>query len=123
MPSECASCTQMCSPGAEGLEHFRRGVGEQAERQPEFRLEARMRSRGIFADAHHVVTGGGQLGIIVAERAGLSGAAGGVVIRIKVNNGLAAAADKVLGLNHLSVLVHHFEVGHGVSDFEHMGVI
>ena len=108
------------APGAEGLQHLGRGVGEQAERQLEFGLETRMRGGAVLAHAHDVVAGGRELRIIVPEGAGLGRAAGGVVLGVEVDDGLAALADKVLGLNRLSVLVHHLEVGHLVSDLEHI---
>ena len=82
-----------------------------------------MRGSAVLAHANHVIAGSGELGIIIAETAGLGGAAGGVVFGVEIDDGLAAAADKVLGLNGLSVLIDHFEVGHFVSDLEHMGVI
>ena len=111
------------APGAEGLQHLGRRVGEQAERQLEFGLETRMRGDAVLADAYDVVAGGRELRVIVPEGAGLGRAAGGVVLGVEVDDGLAALADKVLGLSRLSVLVHHLEEGHGVSDFEHFRVI
>ena len=78
-----------------------------------------MRLNRILAYAYHIISGGGQLGVIIPERASFGRAAGGIVLGVKIHNRLASVADKVLGLNHLAVLVHHFEVGHGVSDFEH----
>ncbi len=108
------------APGSEGLQHLGRGVGEQAERQLVFGAEARMGLGAVLADADDVVAGGRELRVVVPEGAGLGGAAGGVVLGVEVDDGLAALADKVLGLNRLSVLVHHLEVGHLVSDLEHI---
>jgi len=108
------------APGAEGLQHFGRRVGKQSERQLEFGLETRMRGDAVLADAYDVVAGGRELRVIVPERARLGRAAGGVVLGVEVDDGLAALVDKVLGLNRLSVLVHHLEVGHLVSDLEHI---
>ena len=109
----------LLAPGAEGLEHFRRRVGEQSKRQFILGLELRVGSRRIFAHPHNIISGSSQFGIVVPERARLGRAAGGVVLGIEIDNGLTA--DKVLGLNNLSVLVHHFEVGHGVSNLQHIG--
>ena len=78
-----------------------------------------MRSCGVLAHAHHIVAGLSQGGIVIPEGAGLGRAAGGVVLGIKIHNRFSAAADKVLRTDRNAVLVHHFEVGHGVSDFEH----
>ena len=78
-----------------------------------------MRLNRIFAHAHHIIPGGGQLGIIVPEGAGLGSTAGGVVFGVKVNNGLAA--DKLLRTNGNAVLVHHLKMWHGVSNLQHIG--
>ena len=86
----------LLAPGAEGLEHFRGGVREQAERQFVFGAEAAMRFGAVLAHAHDVVTGFRQGGVIVPEGAGFGGAAGGVVPGVEVDNRLAAAAGKVL---------------------------
>ena len=59
------------APGAEGLQHLGRRVGEQAEWQLEFGLETRMRGDAVLADADDVVAGGRELRIIVPEGAGL----------------------------------------------------
>ena len=111
------------APGSEGLQHFGRRVGEQAERQLEFGLETRMRGDAVLADAHDVVAGGRELRVIVPEGAGLGRAAGGVVLGVEVDDGLAAAADKVFRTDRNAVLVYHFKMWHGVSDFEHFRVI
>ena len=84
----------LLAPGAEGLEHFGGGVGEQAEGEFVPGAEAGMGFRAVLADPNDVVAGGGQRGVIVPETASLGGAAGGVVLRVEINNGLAA--DKVL---------------------------
>ena len=101
------------------MEHFGGGVGEEAEGEFVLGAEAAMRLGGVLAHAHNVVAGGGQLRIIIPEGTRLCRAAGGVVLGVEVDDGLAAAADKVLRTDRNAVLVHHFEVGHGVSDFEH----
>ena len=84
------------APGAEGLQHLGRRVGEEAEWQLVFGAEAAVGFGAVLAYAHHVVAGLGQSGIVVPERAGLGRAAGGVVLGIEVDDGLAALADKVL---------------------------
>ena len=109
----------LLAPGAEGLQHLGGRVGEQAEGEFVLGAEAGVRLGAVLAYTHHVVTGGGQFGIIVPERAGFGRAAGGVVLGIKVDDSFAAMADKVLGLHCNTVLVNHLEVGHFVSDLEH----
>lgn len=83
------------APGAEGLEHFGRGVGEQAEGELVPGAETVVGFGAVLAHADDVVACGGQLRIIVPEAAGLGGAAGGVVLGVEVDDRLPAVADKI----------------------------
>ena len=113
----------LLAPGTEGLEHLGRRIGEEPEGQLVPGAEAGVGFCGVFAHAHDVVPGFHEGRVIVPETARFGCAAGGVVLGVKIDDGLAAAADEVFGLYGLSVLVNHFEVGHGVSDLKHRVII
>lgn len=106
--------------GPEGLVHLPAGVGQERKRKPVLGAEAGMGGGAVLAHANDVVSGGGEGRVIVPDAAGLGRAPGGVVLGIKVNDGLFAFFDEILGPHGMAVLVQHLEGWHFVSDFKHM---
>jgi hypothetical protein len=72
------------------------GVGEQLEGQRQLGLEALVRLQAVARDAVDGAAGAPELGVQIAELAGLGGAAGGVVFRVEVT-GRGGAAKPLTG--------------------------
>ena len=67
------------------------GVDEQFEGQPQLGLEALVRLQAVARDAEDFAAGFAELGVEVAELAGLGGAAGRVVLGVEIEHQRLAA--------------------------------
>jgi hypothetical protein len=105
------------SPYAERLGRLMFRVGQQAERQAEFRSELQLRLDRIGADADDDGIGRLELSLGVAKRLRLLRSTGRTGFRVEEQrDGLAAQVGK---RNLLSILVQQADIRRGVSQMQH----
>ena len=115
-PQRGLSVHLLLAPGAERLEHIGSRISQKPEGESVFGPEARVALRAVLAYADYVVTRLGEGSVIVPEGTGLGRAAGGVVLRIEVDDGLFPFADELCRAHRIPVLVDNLEGGHFVSN-------
>src|SRR5262249_14143788 len=91
-------------------------IGGERERQLVFLLELVVRGGAVLGDADHGSAGLAEIGQCVAEAAGLSGAAAGVVLRIEVEDHRLAL--ELLQRDLAIAVGRHCEIGRLVADRE-----
>lgn len=80
-----------------------------------------MRGGAVLAHPDHIVSPGNQGFVVVPEAACFCCASAGIVLRIEIYDRLLS--EQVLAAHSLAVLVLDLEVGHLVSDFEHIHIV
>src|SRR6266581_2181723 len=106
--------------GEEGAGGFV-GIDEQFEGQAELGLEPLMRAETVARNAEHRAAELGEAGVEVAELLGFGGAAGGVVLRIEVEDQRTAA---MVGEAKIAAGAGQAEVGEGlVAHWTTLGVL
>jgi len=100
-----------------GLGHFPLGIRQQPERQAVPGAEAAVRSHGVGAHPEDHGAGGFELRVMVAEAAGLGGAARRVVLGVEVED--HGPAPELRQGHRVALVVHRREVGRHVSGLEH----
>ena len=91
-----------------GLQYSQVGVGDQMERQAVFGDEVLVRFGAVAADAQHLVAQGQKAFVVVAQVAGLGGAARRAVLGVEIQHQLLAG--EVSEFHEVSVLVVPLEV-------------
>lgn len=92
---------------AEHVAHLLFGVGDQLERQFQLGLEVLVRLHVVAAHAEHHGAGLDEVLVLVAELHGLGGAAGGVVLGVKIKHYLFS--EETAEIHSVSILVGALE--------------
>ncbi len=96
-------------------------VGEEGEGKVVFLLEAELRGRTVRADADDAHAARLEGGEVVAQAAGLGGAAGGIGFGVEIDEGEAALVE-VGEANLAALFVARGGVGRGVAELEGFSV-
>ena len=109
------------APCPEGLKKLSGCVGQKRERKFVLFSEFLVRCHAILAHTYNVITFCLKGLIIISKAACFCCASAGIVLRIEIYDRLLS--EQVLAAHSLAVLVLDLEVGHLVSDFEHIHIV
>ena len=105
------------APYAVHVHYFFVSIGYQREGEGEFLFKFFVAGFVIGADTEHYYTLVLQAGVVIAEVAGLGGAAGGIIFRVEVDDYFFAL--EILQGYGVAILVFGFKKRSGITWFQH----